>query len=258
MTDLVLRDLKDRVLMLSINRPDKKNALTAEIYDGLAAGIHEARADSAIRAVLVTGTADCFTSGHDVGVFAAGGGGEGTAFPALSLMNALIDMSKPVVAAVNGAAVGIGTTLLLHCDLVYAGESARFQMPFTALGVCPEFASSFLLPMFLGHARAAELLLLAERFGARKAYQCGLVTRVVPDDRTLATAQDAAARLAALPPHAMRETKALMKRWNTGKVREVMEVESELFLELMKGPEAKEAFSAFLQKRKPDFSGFTA
>jgi enoyl-CoA hydratase/carnithine racemase len=165
-------------------------------------------------------------------------------------------MEKPVVAAVGGPAVGIGTTLLLHCDLVYATPGARFQLPFVPLGIVPEFGSTLLLPMLAGYQRAAELLLLGQPFGAQKAQEAGIVTAIVPQESLLEEAAKAAAALAALPPASVRLTKRLMKARYAQGVNQAIAEEGRLFLERLASPEAKEAMSAFLEKRKPDFSRF--
>jgi enoyl-CoA hydratase/carnithine racemase len=176
--------------------------------------------------------------------------------PVFQFMRALAGSSKPVVAAVSGAAVGIGTTMLLHCDLVYAADNAKFSMPFAQLGLCPEFASSLLLPQLAGYPRAAEKLLLGEAFLAAEAYQMGLLSKVLPLDELLPYAQRQAAKLAALPAASIRATKALMKRSRSAPIDETMAAENALFGAMLLAPEAKEAFTAFFEKRKPDFSKF--
>jgi enoyl-CoA hydratase/carnithine racemase len=171
-------------------------------------------------------------------------------------MRALAASGKPVVAAVSGAAVGIGTTLLLHCDLVYAADNAKFSMPFAQLGLCPEFASSLLFPQLAGYPRAAEKLLLGEAFLAQEAFEMGLVSKVLPLADLLPFAQAQAAKLVALPAASIRATKALMKRAKTGAINDTIAAENALFGAMLLAPEAKEAFTAFFQKRKPDFSQF--
>jgi enoyl-CoA hydratase/carnithine racemase len=202
-----------------------------------------------VRAVLLYGTAECFTAGNDVADFLKRSpGGEGS--PTWRLFEVLPALQKPIVAAVGGPAVGIGSTLLLHCDLVYAASNARFQLPFVPLGIVPEFGSTLLLPMLAGYQRAAELLLLGQPFGAQKAYEVGLVTEVVAPEDLLARAETVAGMLAALPPESLRLTKKLMK---STPVRSRIMEEGRLFLERLRSPEAKEAMSAFLEKRKPRF-----
>jgi enoyl-CoA hydratase/carnithine racemase len=171
-------------------------------------------------------------------------------------MKALSGSSKPVVAAVSGAAIGIGTTMLLHCDLVYAADNAKFSMPFSQLGLCPEFASSMLFPQLAGYPRAAEKLLLGEPFLVQEAFEMGLVSKVLPLEELRPYAQRQAAKLVALPAASIRATKALMKRARTGPVNETMAAENQLFGAMLLAPEAKEAFTAFFEKRKPDFSKF--
>jgi enoyl-CoA hydratase/carnithine racemase len=217
--------------------------------DALAA----AESDPGVRAILIHGTSDCFTAGNDLKDFLEGPAG---ASQALRFISALSKVEKPVVAGVGGPAIGIGTTLLLHCDLVYAAPSARFQLPFAQLGLVPEGASSLLLPMTAGYQRAAELLLLGQPFSAEKALSAGIVTEIVPEEALLARARAAAAAVAALPPASVRLTKRLMKQPVAGPVAAQMAEEARLFAERLQSAEAKEAMSAFLEKRKPDFSRF--
>jgi enoyl-CoA hydratase/carnithine racemase len=176
--------------------------------------------------------------------------------PAMKFLEVISTAAKPIVAAVNGPAVGIGTTLLLHCDLAYAGQSARFQLPFASLGLCPEGSSSYALARMTGHVQAAELLMLGERFGAEQAKAFGLVNAVLPDAELLAFAETKVAQLAAQPAAAIRATKALMRRWTATRTAEVLEAESQLFGERLASPEFGEAARAFFEKRKPDFSRF--
>jgi enoyl-CoA hydratase/carnithine racemase len=174
--------------------------------------------------------------------------------PQARLMDAFIGFEKPIVAAAQGAAIGGGTTMLTHCDFVYAGESAKFQMPFVNLGLVPEFGSSFSIPARVGHLRAAELILLGESFDARRAVELGLVTRVVPDRDLLATATATAKKLAAKPSSALRACKRFMKQAWIGQLREAVKVENQEFIERLHSAEAKEAFTAFLEKRPPNFA----
>jgi enoyl-CoA hydratase/carnithine racemase len=239
-----------------MNRPEKKNALTRGMYQTMADAILGADKDGSTRVILLTGTADCFTSGNDIADFIAIHQEVGIK-PHNPFLPAISSVQKPVIAAVNGVAVGIGTTMLLHCDLVYAGTKARFQLPFVNLGLCPELASSLLLPRLVGHQRAAELLLLGEPFGAEIARELGLVNAVYPDEALLETAFLKAGQLAAQPPASVRLTKALLKRPIEAAVSQTIEEELALFVELLKSPAAAEAFQAFLEKRKPDFSRFS-
>jgi enoyl-CoA hydratase/carnithine racemase len=251
---LIKSETSDRVARIRFDRLDKKNALTAQMYAQLGAALAAADGDAQVRAVLIHGAADCFCSGNDVGDFLrrpAGG-----VPPAQTLFDTLPNMKKPVVAAVGGPAVGIGSTLLLHCDLVYAASNARFQLPFVPLGLVPEFGSTFVLPLLAGYQRAAELLLLGQPFTAQKAYEAGIVTAVVPQETLLAEAEKAALALAALPPESIRLTKRLMKSRHGAALGATIEEEMRIFAERLNSQEAKEALSAFLEKRKPDFSRF--
>lgn len=243
----------DRVATIELARTEKKNALTTTMYAAMTEALAAAEADPRVRAILIHGTRDCFTAGNDLKDFLAGPAG---ASQALRFISALSKVGKPVVAGVGGPAVGIGTTLLLHCDLVYAAPSARFQLPFAQLGLVPEGASSLLLPMTAGYQRAAELLLLGQPFSAEKALAAGIVTEIVPEEALLERARGAAAGLAALPPESVRLTKQLMKRPLASGIAEQMASEARLFAERLESGEAKEALSAFLEKRKPDFTRF--
>lgn len=258
MTQHITSEMQDRVLVLRINRPEKKNALTQAMYGALADHFTRANGDSAIRAVLVTGTADCFSAGNDMVDFlnASSQFKEFKDSQTARLMLALYDFGKPVVAAVNGPAIGIGTTMLLHCDFVYAGRSARFQMPFVNIGICPELASSLLIPLLVGQRRASELLLLGEAFGADAAKEYGLVNDVTEDAATFERALETARRAAAMPPQSLRTAKKLMREAQDAQVRAAHEREIAALTPAVLGAEAREAFSAFVQKRKPDFSAF--
>jgi enoyl-CoA hydratase/carnithine racemase len=253
--NLVLAEVKDRILHVTMNRPEKKNALSLAMYDALTAALERADSDDEIRVVLITGTGGAFTSGNDVLDFMNAPPADDSS-PVVRFLRAITHMHKPIVAAVNGIAIGIGTTMLLHCDLAYAGEGAKFQMPFVNLGLCPEAASSLLLPQYLGHRKAAELILLGEKFDAQTALACGLVNGVVPDADLLATAQAKAAQLAAQPPASLRISKALLKAGNQAAIQHQMAEEGRHFLERLTSLEAVEAFTAFIERRKPDFSAF--
>jgi enoyl-CoA hydratase/carnithine racemase len=251
----ILCSSRERVARIEIARPEKKNALTPEMYALLGAALAAAEADPQVRAVLLHGTAECFTSGNDVADFVNVPRTPGST-PARALFEVLPAMAKPVVAAVGGPAIGIGSTLLLHCDLVYAAPNARFQLPFVPLGIVPEFGSTYLLPLLAGYQRAAELLLLGQPFTAQKAHEAGIVTEVVPQENLLVEAEKAANALAALPPESIRLTKRLMKARHGAPLAAAIEEETRIFGERLSSPEAKEALSAFLEKRKPDFSRF--
>lgn len=254
MTDQVLVEVKDRVMTIRMNRPEKKNALTGAMYNAMSDALRQSGSDAQVRAVLLTGTQDCFTAGNDLADFAAARPGEPV--PALTFLQVLTAAPKPIVAAVAGVAVGIGTTMLLHCDLVYAGKTARFQLPFVNLGLCPEAASSMILPAMTGSHRASELLMLGEPFGADMAREIGLVNDVFDDTELFAAAAAKAQALAEKPPAAMRATKQLIKGGVSGAIAEAMKRESTQFGALLQGPEAKEAMDAFMQRRKPDWSKF--
>jgi enoyl-CoA hydratase/carnithine racemase len=249
----IVTQLRDGVMAIEFNRPDKKNALTGAMYTLLAEALGEAARDDAVRVVLFHGQPELFTAGNDLEDFMKRPP-QGEDTPVFRFLAAVSGAEKPLVAAVNGPAIGIGTTLLLHCDLVYAGDNARFRLPFTSLGLVPEFASSYLLPMIAGYHRAAELLLLGEPFGPDAALAAGFVTRVVPAAQTLEVAWEAARKLAALPAKSVRTTKALLKEAHAGAVRNQLQLEGRHFREMLAEPAAREAFAAFLEKRRPDFS----
>ncbi len=252
----IQRILSGGILTLRINRPDKKNALNLAMYQSLADGLKEADGDDSVRVILIRGGADCFTSGNDLADFLTAPP-TGPESPVMQFLFAISETRKPLVAAVNGLAVGVGVTMLLHCDLVYAGSSATFQMPFVNLGLCPEAGSSLLLPHIMGHQRAAELLLLGETFSAEKAYHLGIVTEVCSDDSVLVTAEKRAAQLVKQPASALRLTKSLLKRDYAIPLRETIAEEGAEFMARLKSPEAAEALQAFMERRKPDFSRFT-
>nr|WP_294526818.1 enoyl-CoA hydratase [uncultured Rhodopila sp.] len=243
------------VLEIRLNRPEKKNALTGEMYDAVETAFRRADDDPAIRVVVLTGTGDAFTSGNDIKDFQARAATE-EGIQVSPFLNALSSLTKPLVAAVNGMAVGVGTTMLAHADIVVAVRSARFVMPFTSLGLVPEAASSLLFPLLVGHQRASALLLLGEPIDAETAYDWGLVNRLVADADLMSTAHEYAARLAALPPEAVRQTKALIKHGRRD-VPGRIEEELALFRHRLRSAEAAEAFRAFVEKRKPDFSRFS-
>src|SRR5271169_2028383 len=253
-TDAVVTTLTDGVLEIRLNRPEKKNALTRAMYDAMADAFAQVDADPTLRVALLTGTGDTFTSGNDIADFQARATSNRDS-SASRFLPTISSMQKPLIAAVNGAAIGVGTTMLMHCDLIVAARSARFVMPFTSLGLVPEAASSLLFPRLLGHQRDAALLLLGEPLDAATAHEWGFVNRVVDDDALMETAREIAHRLASLPPQAVRLTKRLI-RHGAGDVAGRMEEELVLFRERLGSPEAAEAFKAFMEKRKPDFSRF--
>jgi len=247
------------VATIEIARPEKKNALTVAMYEAMTDAIHGAKADPAVRALLITGQPGIFTSGNDIEDFmkrAPGQGSDAMDSPVFLFMRALLDCDKPVVAAVTGAAVGIGTTMLLHCDFVYVSDEARLAMPFVALGLVPEFGSSLVVPQLMGHRRAAEKLLLGDPFTPEQAVECGIANAVLPAGEVVNHARRVAERFNALPPGAVRESKQLMRAPQHKMLLEAIATEGELFAKRLRSPEAMEAFQAFFQKRKPDFSKF--
>jgi enoyl-CoA hydratase/carnithine racemase len=254
MSDNVITSRADGVLEIRLDRPEKKNALTRAMYEAMADAFEQVDADPALRVALLTGTGDTFTSGNDISDFQSRATGDGRS-SASRFLPAISSMRKPLIAAVNGAAIGVGTTMLMHCDLIVAARSARFLMPFTGLGLVPEAASSLLFPRLLGHQRASALLLLGEPLDAETALQWGFVNRVVDDAALMDTARDVARRVAALPPQAVRLTKRLIRHGAPDVAGRISE-ELILFRERLGSPEAKEAFAAFMEKRKPDFSRF--
>lgn len=247
--------LVNGVATIEIARPEKKNALTMAMYDEMAAALKAAADNPAVRAVLITGQPGIFTSGNDLEDFMQRPP-QGMDSPVFRFIKAMLDVDKPVVAAVTGAAIGIGTTLLLHCDLVYVADNARLAMPFASLGLVPEFASSLLVPTLMGQRKAAEKLMLGDPFTAEEAVACGIANAVLPADEVLPHARRMAERFNALPPSAVRQTKQLMKRWSAQTVLQAVAVEGEQFGQALRSAEAREAFQAFFEKRKPDFSKF--
>ncbi len=245
------------VALIEIARPEKKNAITGAMYLALAEALLLAGADPSVRAVLIAGQPGIFTSGNDLEDFMQRPAGSGEETPSHAFMKALMGCEKPVVAAVTGAAIGIGTTLLLHCDFVYVSDEARLAMPFVSLGLVPEFGSSLLVPQLMGNARAAEKLMLGEPFTGADAVECGIANAVLPAGEVMAHARRIAERFNTLPPAAVRETKKLMRRARTSDVPGTIAAESEVFAARLQSPEAKEAFGAFFQKRRPDFSQFS-
>ncbi|MGB3620338.1 enoyl-CoA hydratase [Ketobacter sp. MCCC 1A13808] len=255
MTDLVTTQIEDGVITIQLNRGDKKNALTGEMYHAICDGLDQLENDPALRVALIKGTEDCFTAGNDLVDFlnSSSIGGDS---PVARFLRTLPNLTKPLVAAVNGPAVGVGTTMLMHCDLVYAAPGSKFQMPFANLGLCPEAGSSLLIPQLVGYRRAAELLMLCELFDAHTAKEMGFVSEVIEEDYQ-AYALEKAKKLARQPPASMRITKQLLRQGNQEQLKAVMAAEEKYFSEMLEAPEAKEAFNAFLEKRKPDFTQFS-
>jgi enoyl-CoA hydratase/carnithine racemase len=243
------------VATLTIDRPAKKNAITGEMYELLVAHLRRAADDRAVRCVLVTGAGDVFTAGNDLKDFSNPRFVQPDS-PVLTFMHALAGYEKPVVAAVNGLAVGIGVTMLLHCDMVYAADTATFSMPFTGLGLIPEFASTLLLPLIAGRVRAAEKLLLGKPFPAPEAQVLGLVNAVLPAAELVPHARKIAQAFNALPPGAVRDTKKLLREGQAAAVQDAIRREASYFGPRLAGDEAREAIAAIIEKRPPDFSKF--
>jgi enoyl-CoA hydratase/carnithine racemase len=252
MSDIVT-ERSGSVLDILLNRPAKKNAMTSSMYITIANLLDEAAKDDSVRVVLWHGAGDSFSAGNDLEDFMKNPPGPGES-PQARLIGALINFEKPIVAAVHGAAIGGGTTMLTHCDFVYAGESARFQLPFVNLALVPEFGSSYLLPLRFGYVRAAELILLGKPFDASRAAELGFVTQVVPDQKLLATASETARNLVEKPAGALQACKRLMKRAVREQLEQAAKLENVEFAARVRSWEAKEAFTAFLEKRRPDFS----
>jgi enoyl-CoA hydratase/carnithine racemase len=247
----ILTAQADGILTITFNRPDKKNALTSTMYAVLADALEAADTDPAVRVILFSGNGGAFTAGNDLQDF-LNNPPQGDNTPVFRFLRAISTASKPLVAAVSGVAVGVGTTMLLHCDLVYAGESAKLSLPFVNLALVPEAASSLLLPAMIGHHRAAELFMLGEAFTPTTAKDYGIVNAIYPDDKLLAEATAVAAKLAAKPPTALRLTKQLLKR-TKGDVAGQMAEEGQHFRSQLKSAEAREAMTAFFEKRPPKF-----
>ena len=241
------------VSTITLNRVEKKNSFTQAMYAACADALEAAATDGAVRVVVFQGDATVFSAGNDIGDFLSNAPKAQDA-PVFRFLRALAAFPKPIVAAVCGPAVGIGTTMLFHCDLVYAGDNAAFSMPFVNLGLCPEAASSLLVPQMLGYHRAAEALLLGEPFMAEAALEVGLVNRIVPPLEANGVAQAQARKLASKPLSSLVETKRLMKNGQMAQVLEVMAEEGERFGQMLREPAAREAFTAFMEKRRPDFS----
>ena len=253
MTDHLHSERRGRVLHLALARPEKKNALTRAMYAGLAEALTEAEGDKEARAVVISGEGGTFTAGNDLFDFMMDPPRDETS-PVFQFLHAAVGFAKPLIAAVEGVAIGIGTTLLLHCDLAYAAPSARFKMPFTDLGLVPEAGSSLLIPRLAGGVRASELLLMGDVFDAETAREIGLVNAVVDDP--LRHAMERAQALALKPPAAVRQSKALMRAPLQERVLQTIREEAALFIGRLQSEEAQEAFTAFMEKRAPDFSRF--
>ena len=248
----ILTHIDAGVMTITFNRLDKKNSITSSMYATMAEALAQAATDPAVRVVVFQGHESIFSAGNDIGDF-LNQPPTTQESPVFRFLRGITTFEKPLLAAVAGPAVGIGTTMLFHCDLVYAGDNAAFSMPFVNLGLCPEAASSLLAPRMFGYHRAAEALLMGEPFFAEAAQEVGLVNRVVPPTEVNGYAQAQARKLAANPLTSLIATKRLMKG-DTQAVLQKMDEEGQSFGRMLREPAAKEAFGAFMEKRKPDFS----
>src|ERR1700730_9455969 len=251
--DEIITERSGSILRVELNRRAKRNAMTSRMYVTLANVLNDAAKDERIRVVLWHGAGDSFCAGNDIEDFLKNPPGPGDS-PQAQLMNAFVELDKPVVAAVQGAAIGGGTTMLTHCDFIYAGESTKFQMPFINLALVPEFGSSCSVPARIGHVRAAELILLGAPFDGTRAAEFGLVTEVVSDKDVLARATETARKLAAKPAAALQASKRLMKQPFREQIKAAIKAENAEFSAQVRSEDAKEALTAFLEKRKPDFT----
>jgi enoyl-CoA hydratase/carnithine racemase len=257
MSEHVKAEVADGIMTLTLKRPEKKNALTGAMYDALSNALERAEADVSVRVVLFQGDGDSFTAGNDLADFASQARGENTVdSPAHRFIETISEVNKPLVAAVQGNAVGVGTTMLLHCDLVYLADNARLSTPFVNLALVPEAASSWLLPLRIGHARAYAMFALGEPMEAAAALGCGLANAVVPQGELRKKAHDAAVLLTKRPAGSLRLTKKLMREHQ--RIAAQIAEEGQTFKERLKTPEAREAFAAFAERRPPDFSKASA
>ena len=255
MNDHLSISISDSILRIALNRPEKKNALTLAMYKGMTDAFNDAANNSSVRVAIIHGSGGSFTAGNDLFDFLNDPPKDDMS-PVFRFLRAVSTFPKPLIAAVEGHAIGIGTTVLLHCDLAYAAPSARFQLPFVNLGLVPEAASSLLLPKAVGTKRAAELLLFGDMFSADEAYAAGLVNAVVSEGNVVDHALERAKELSLKPPASLSLTKALLKAADTEAVARTMQAEGAHFIEALTGPEAQEALAAFIEKRAPDFSQF--
>jgi enoyl-CoA hydratase/carnithine racemase len=252
MTDHIRTRLSDRILTITIDRPERKNALTQAMYGKMADAITNANTDKSIRAIIFTGEGDMFTAGNDLSDFASIDERESGEPPVTRFLNAIRDAEKPLIAAINGPAIGVGLTMLLHCDIAYAAQTADLRAPFTQLGLVPEAGSSLLLPRVVGRSMANDILLAGRILSADEALACGLVSRVVPNGEALNAAMDTARKIAASAPGAILKSKALIN-CSRDEIADQMRAEGKVFAEQLQSPEFAEAAAAFAQKRKPVF-----
>lgn len=249
---VILSELNGHVFTITMSRPEAKNALTRTMYTAMTEALASAAADAQVRVVVLRGDAGVFTAGNDLNDFMNNPPVDQDS-PVFQFLKAVTTFSKPIIASVQGHAIGIGTTILLHCDLAYAADDATFQMPFTRLALVPEAASSLILPAMIGHRRASELLMLSERFNAARALELGFVNEVVSVEALDAKTQEKAHALAKFAPESIRLTKQLLKRHDQAAIDEAMTIEADLFAQRLQSPELAEAVQAFFQKREPKF-----
>ncbi|BBB27501.1 enoyl-CoA hydratase-related protein [Amphritea japonica] len=247
---------RDRICQILLNRPDKKNALTLSMYEGLTQALKDADANPDVRVILLGSTGDSFCSGNDIGDFIGAINSPNAVQAPLQFLQTISSLIKPVVAVVPGVAVGIGVTMLLHCDLVIASDQANFQLPFARLGLVPEGGASLIVPQLVGHRRAFELLVMGESFSAVTAADLGIINRTVEQNRLQEQSLLEAGKLASLAPDAVRQSKAMLRSVSQSQMQEVLLAEVEQFAARLKSEEAMEALQAFMQKREPDFSRF--
>jgi enoyl-CoA hydratase/carnithine racemase len=255
MSEFIITESRNNILRIEINCPKTKNAITRNMYTAMASAINEGEQNPTIRVIILHGQKEYFTAGNDIKDFQNLPISDGSN-PVRDFMTAITSAKKPLIAAVSGYAIGIGTTMLFHFDLVYAGNNAKFQLPFINLGLCPEFGSTFLLPRLAGPHRAKELFYFGDFFNAQDAYEIGLINKIFSDQELLQNVIMLATRLAEKPPASIRLTKALIKQNISEKLEDIIIEEGQHFANRLKSPEAKEAFAAFYERRKPDFSEF--
>ncbi|SIN68428.1 Enoyl-CoA hydratase [Parasphingorhabdus marina DSM 22363] len=242
----------DRVTTLTIARADKKNAITQDMYAAMAEAITDYGQDMDVRALVITGAGDMFTAGNDLQDFSTGGADQDEIPPVSRFLHALRDCPKPVVAAVNGPAIGVGLTMLLHCDLVYAGQSATFNAPFVKLGLVPEAASSLLLPAAVGMAVANDILLAGRTLNAEEALRFGLIARIFPDGELQEAARQIALHIASSAPNALRQSKSLIRN-QRDQIADQMQAEGRLFVDQLQSPDFRESVAAMMEKRAPNY-----
>ncbi|MFI4917935.1 MAG: enoyl-CoA hydratase/isomerase family protein [Legionellales bacterium] len=248
----IIANIMNGILNIKLNRPEKKNAINASMYDAIANSINDAVKDKNIHVIVISAVGDTFSAGNDLNDFLQNPPGPGDS-PQAKLMEAFINCKKPIVAAVQGSAVGSGTTMLTHCDFIYASENAKFQMPFINLALVPEFGTSFSLPRQIGYLNAAELILLGKFFDVNRALQLGLITQIVPEHLLIETAMKTAGELAKKPSSALQACKTLMKQSSEQGMKDAIKAELKEFSVRLHSKDTKEAINAFLEKRQPHF-----